>query len=109
MSNSTPIRFTSVLNNPPPAPKKGHTQYYTGNNWVHVMKEDSLTDNPPPAPMKGYTQYFDNNKQKWVYVKSNSIRSLEIDFSRAEISPECDRCGGEKIYCGSGCVNDNYS
>ena len=85
MSNSTPTRFTSVLNCPPPAPKKGHIQYFTGNDWVHVMKEDSLVDNPPPAPMKGYTQYFDNNKQKWVYMRSNTIRSLELDFSRAGI------------------------
>lgn len=109
MSNSTPIRFTNVLNGPPPAPRKGHTQYYTGSDWVHIKKEDCLIDHPPPAPLKGYTQYFDNNKQKWVYVKSNSVRSLEIDFSRADISPECDMCGDENNNCGSCCINDNYS
>jgi len=100
MANSTPIRFTNVLNCPPPAPRKGHTQYYTGNDWVHIKKEDPNIDHPPPAPLKGYTQYFDNNKQKWVYVKSNSVRSLEIDFSRAGITSEYDMCGGE---------NNNYS
>ena len=107
MSSNIPIRFTNILHNPPPAPKKGHTQYFTGNDWVHVQKEDSIIDHPPPAPLKGYTQYFDHNKNKWIYVKSNSIRSLELDFSCVDITPECNKCGGEKIYCYNGCVNQN--